>query len=101
MLVRREYNPYGSVEIPALFKTSTVADIYLYVYDRYGSDEVVKSGNFCLMWRGQQLDSNMEIGNINVDGEKIKLYVPDMQNPIMIRIMRCTQCILPPSSAQL
>ena len=92
--VVRDYYKYSAIDIPELFKTTnkdrgviaaTVADIYVYIYDNYGNDEVVKSGDFYLSWKGYRLDPSLEIANIEVDGEKIKLYVIDVKNPITIK----------------
>ena len=93
LLVVRDYYKYGGFEVPPLFKnterdvvSAKVADIYPFIYDRYGeNDEIVKSGNFYLLWKDQRLDPEMEIANVEVNGEKIKLYVPDMKNPITIK----------------
>lgn len=93
LIIRRDYNKYSPLQAPVLFKNSCdsrnvtaakVNDLFEFISQEYCNDDVVKNNNFYLSWKGQKLEPNMVIGNIEVNGEKIRLYVPDMVNPIMI-----------------
>lgn len=87
LCIRREY---GGFEIPSpLFlndcpergvTAATLGDVKWYVNDRYSLES-----DFYLCWKGVVLEPDtLKLSDIEVDGKRIRLYVPDPEEATLV-----------------
>lgn len=64
----------------------TIEDLKQFVIDReLNTDTTGIAQPFTLFWKGKKLeDSNIKLRKIVVEGKKLPLYKPNMEEPIMV-----------------
>ncbi len=90
LCIRRDYSGYGGFEIPSpLFlndcpergvSAATLGDVKWYVRERYSLET-----EFYLTWKGVVIGPDMmKLRDIEVDGQRIRLYVPDTEEATLV-----------------
>lgn len=68
--------------------SATVGEIKRIIHSKFNDDdEKIKNNNFYLTWKGKKLEPDtLKIRDIEVDGERLPLHTPNINNPIEIHI---------------